>query len=109
MPGLLDEAAPQELREELMTMVADPTQIGYPLMARTIADLDTRDLLPRICISILPVWGDADERAPISIAHQLREAIPRGKACHHARRGTPQQSRQPAPFNAQVRAFCHPS
>jgi pimeloyl-ACP methyl ester carboxylesterase len=40
------------------------------------AATDHRDLLRQIVVPTLLIWGELDERSPVSIAHELEEAIP---------------------------------
>jgi pimeloyl-ACP methyl ester carboxylesterase len=41
-----------------------------------VAETDQRDLLPQIVVPTLLIWGELDERSPLSIAHELDAAIP---------------------------------
>lgn len=105
IPGLFSDAAPEELREELAAIMSDFHPIGYRLMIQT-ANLDTRDLLPNIRVPTLLVWGDADKRAPMTVAHQLRDAIPEARLAIIPGAGHVSNLEQPARFNAEVRGFC---
>ncbi len=105
IPGLFSDAAPDELRVELAAIMSDFHPVGYRLMIQT-ANLDTRDLLPNIQVPTLLVWGDADRRAPMTVAHQLRDAIPRARLAIIPGAGHVSNLEQPARFNAEVRGFC---
>ena len=48
-------------------------------MAHALAETDLRDLLPQIEAPTLLLYGDADERSPLSIAHALHATIPGSK------------------------------
>lgn len=67
--------APPALVAELSAVMADFHPSGFRLMARSLADTDTADLLPTIAAPTLVLWGDDDRRSPILIAGQLRAAI----------------------------------
>ena len=45
-------------------------------MAKAMAGADLRDVLPRIEVPTLLLYGDADVRSPLSIAERLRADIP---------------------------------
>ena len=53
--------------------------VGFRLMATSSAQVDTRDLLPKISIPPLLIWGDADARSPMRVAQQIHGAIPGAK------------------------------
>ena len=40
------------------------------------AHADLNDVLPRIAVPTLLVWGELDARSPLSVARQFEEAIP---------------------------------
>jgi pimeloyl-ACP methyl ester carboxylesterase len=48
-------------------------------MARALADADTRDLLPEIRIPTLLLWGEADARSPLNVAHAMKALIPEAR------------------------------
>jgi pimeloyl-ACP methyl ester carboxylesterase len=45
-------------------------------MAYALAEADLRAVLPHIDVPTLLVYGDADERSPLSVARELHAAIP---------------------------------
>ena len=96
----------QEVREELAGIMADFHPIGFRLMATALAHADTRDLLPTIRVPTLLVWGDADARSPMAVAHQMRDAIPNARLAVIAGAGHVSNLEQPARFDAEVRNFC---
>ena len=40
------------------------------------AETDQRDLLPRIAVPTLLIWGECDVRSPLAVARQFELAIP---------------------------------
>jgi pimeloyl-ACP methyl ester carboxylesterase len=108
LPGLLTENASQELRDEVVGFMSDFHPAGYRAMAHTLADTDTRDLLPRIHVPTLLLWGDDDRRSPLSVAEQLRDAIPDASLVVIPEAGHVSNLEQPARFDAAVRDFAHP-
>lgn len=106
IPEMFSDAAPPSAREELSAVFADFHPLGFRLMAKSLADTDTTDLLPKIGVPTLVLWGERDQRSPMSIAEQLRDAIPRAELRVLARAGHVSNMEQPLEFNAQVRRFC---
>ena len=106
LPGLLSENAPPELREEVVEVMSDFHPAGYRAMALAVADSDTRDLLPRIGVPTLLLWGELDRRSPLSVAEQLRDGIPGAQLTVIPDTGHVSNIEQPARFNAAVRDFC---
>jgi pimeloyl-ACP methyl ester carboxylesterase len=74
-------------------------------MATASARVDTRELLSTIRVPTLLVWGEADKRSPLSVAHQLRDAIPGAKLAVIAGAGHVSNLEAPMQFNALVRDF----
>ena len=72
------------------------------------AEADQRDLLPRIAVPTLLIWGELDARSPLDVARQFEQAIPDTKL--HVIPGVGHVSNLEAPeqFNAAVREFCRP-
>jgi pimeloyl-ACP methyl ester carboxylesterase len=99
------EAAPHHLKEEMSAVVSDFHPLGFRLMAKSSADTDTTDLLPKIGVPTLLMWGDDDRRSPINVAEQLRDAIPNAQLAVIANAGHLSNMEQPEEFNAQVRRF----
>ena len=75
-------------------------------MAKSSADTHTTDLLRNIGVPTLLLWGDADQRSPLIIAEQLREAIPNAELAVIANAGHVSNMEQPEEFDAHVRRFC---
>jgi len=79
---------------------------GFRLMATALAHADTRDLLPSIGVPTLLVWGDADARSPMTVAHQIHDAIPDARLAIIPGAGHVSNLEQPARFDSWVRNFC---
>jgi pimeloyl-ACP methyl ester carboxylesterase len=106
VPEMFTAAAPPALLGELSDIFADFHPLGFRLMARSLAETDTTDVLRRIGAPTLILWGDDDRRSSLSIAEQLRDAIPGAERHVIAHAGHVSNMEQPAAFNAQVRRFC---
>jgi pimeloyl-ACP methyl ester carboxylesterase len=107
LPGLFAETASSRLRAEVASVVAEFHPVGFRLMARSSAEVDTRDLLPRIRVPTLLIWGDDDRRSPLGIAEQFHTAIPGAEFVLIRNAGHLTNMEQPSLFNSVVRRFCH--
>jgi pimeloyl-ACP methyl ester carboxylesterase len=74
------------------------------------AEVDQRDLLPRIAVPTLLIWGELDARSPLRVARQFEQAIPDTKLVVISGAGHVSNLEQPELFNDVVREFCraHP-
>jgi pimeloyl-ACP methyl ester carboxylesterase len=79
MPGLFSTAMPEDRASELATIMSEIRPTGTRAMAHALAETDLRDLLPQIEAPTLLLYGDADERSPLSIANELHATIPGSK------------------------------
>jgi pimeloyl-ACP methyl ester carboxylesterase len=71
-----------------------------------IAEADLRDVLPRITVPTLLVWGELDARSPLSVAREFARAIPHANLVVIPDAGHMSNLERPEEFNAAVRAFC---
>jgi pimeloyl-ACP methyl ester carboxylesterase len=106
VPGVFTDAAPRHLRDEFSTIVAAFHPVGFRLMSRSCAEVDTRDLLPRIDVPTLLLWGDGDRRSPLDVAEQFHAAIPSAELAIIPNAGHLSNMEQPDVFNEHVRRFC---
>ena len=105
-PEMFTDRASGGLLEELSAIIAGFHPLGFRLMARSLAETDTRAILPTIAAPTLLLWGDDDRRSPLGIAEQLRDAIPGAELAVIANAGHLSNMEQPDVFNAHVRRFC---
>ena len=106
LPGMFSEFPSQAVQERLARIMADFHPLGFRLMATALAQADTRDLLPNIRVPTLLVWGDADKRSPMSVAYQMRDALPTARLAVITGAGHVSNLEAPTQFNAEVLAFC---
>jgi pimeloyl-ACP methyl ester carboxylesterase len=106
LPGVFTDAAPRQLREDFSAILSDFHPAGFRLMALSSAEMDTRELLSRIEVPTLVLWGDDDRRSPIPIAEQLVAAILGAELAIIPNAGHLSNMEQPDAFNAHVRRFC---
>ncbi len=108
LPGLFAGDPPADfvsLLEEIAAAVRpDTLRTQLSLMA----EADQRDLLPRIGVPTLLIWGELDARSPLDVARQFEQAIP--DTTLHVIPGVGHVSNLEAPerFNEAVREFCRP-
>jgi len=106
VPGVFTAAASDELREEFSAIASEFHPLGFRLMSLSSAEMDTRELLPRIAVPTLVLWGDDDRRSPMHVAEQLHDGIPNAELAIVANAGHLSNMEQPVAFNAHVRRFC---
>ena len=63
MPGMFSESAPQELIDEALSIMADVHLAGMRVGLRGFAEADLRDILPRIEVATLLLYGKLDQRS----------------------------------------------
>ena len=101
-------------RDEFVALIADMAAGVRPAnmrnQLRVMAEADQRDLLPRISVPTLLIWGERDARSPLTVARQFEEAIPDAELVVIPDCGHVSNLERPAPFNDAVRGFCraHP-
>ncbi len=105
IPGLVTEAAPVALVDELVAMMSEFHPTGYRLMAYALAEADLRDVLPHIDVPTLLLYGDADRRSPLQVATTLDAQIPTSRLVVIPGVGHLSNLEAPGRFNAEVRSF----
>lgn len=76
IPTLFSGSASAEMVDEFAASVSEFHPAGLQAMARSFAEADLRDVLPRIDVPTLLLYGDEDVRAPLNVAEDLHAAIP---------------------------------
>ncbi len=111
LPGLLGPAVPQESVDELMDIWMDSSGSrhpgGYRATAHSMAEADLRGVLPEIRVPTLLLYGELDQRAPLSVARDLHAAIPGAELVVIPGVGHLTNIEAPEEFNSQVRRFIH--
>jgi pimeloyl-ACP methyl ester carboxylesterase len=106
VPGMFSPSVPPQTRDELSAIMSDFHPLGFRLMAKALAGEDTRDLLPRIQVPTLLIWGDADVRSPLHVAQQLHAAIAGSQLAIISGAGHVSNLEAPGQFTTLVRTFC---
>ena len=105
VPTLFGESAPRELVAEFAASMLERRPAGLRATSRAFAEADLRDVLPRVRVPTLLVYGDADVRAPLDVARDLHARIPGSRLVVMEGAGHLANIEAPERFNAEVRAF----
>jgi pimeloyl-ACP methyl ester carboxylesterase len=105
MPTMFAEPVPTELLDETAAIVSEFRPAGLRASARAFAEADLRDVLPRIALPTLLLYGNKDVRAPLSVAHDLHAKIPGSRLVVMEEVGHVCNIEAAERFNAEVRAF----
>jgi pimeloyl-ACP methyl ester carboxylesterase len=110
LSGLFAGEPPAEfapLLDELAAAVRAES-LGRQLLL--MAETDQRDLLSRIAVPSLLIWGELDARSPLTVARQFERAIPDAKLVVIPDCGHVSNLERPTQLNEAVREFCraHP-
>jgi pimeloyl-ACP methyl ester carboxylesterase len=106
-PGLFAGDPPAgfvPLLEEIAAGVR-PASVRTQLLL--MAETDQRDLLPRIAVPTLLIWGELDVRSPLGVARHFEASIPNVQLVVIPDAGHVSNLEQPEQFNEAVRTFCH--
>ena len=106
LPGWFAGDPPAEFVPLLEEMAADVRPESLTAALHVMSDADQRDLLPRIAVPTLLIWGELDARSPLSVARQFEQAIPDTKLVVIPGAGHVTNLEQPELFNDAVRKFC---
>ena len=106
LPGLFGGDPPAEFVPLLEAMASDVRPESMRTSLLLMAEADQRDLLPRIAVPTLLIWGELDARSPLDVARQLERAIPDTKLVVIPDVGHVSNLERPELFNEAVREFC---
>jgi pimeloyl-ACP methyl ester carboxylesterase len=110
LPGLFAGDPPAEFVPILEAMAADVRPDSMRTALFVMAEADQRDLLPRIAVPTLLIWGERDARSPLSVARQFEDAVPDATLVVIPGAGHLRNLEAPELLNDAVREFCraHP-
>jgi pimeloyl-ACP methyl ester carboxylesterase len=107
LPTMFSASAPAEMFDELRASLATFHPTGLRVMARSFAEADLRDVLPRIEVPTLLLHGDKDVRSPLDVAEALHAAIPHSRLVVLPGVGHMSTIEAADRFNREVRHFLH--
>jgi pimeloyl-ACP methyl ester carboxylesterase len=106
LPGLFAGEPPAAFAALLDEVAADVRPHTLRIQLSVMADTDQRELLSRVAVPTLLVWGELDARSPLDIARQFEDAIPDTELVVLPGSGHVSNLERPDEFNEAVRAFC---
>jgi pimeloyl-ACP methyl ester carboxylesterase len=106
LPGLFAGDPPAEFVPLLADMAAEVRPESFRAALLLMAETDQRDLLPRITVPTLLIWGEQDVRSPLSVARQLKRSIRHAQLVVIPGAGHLSNLERPEEFNDAVRKFC---
>jgi pimeloyl-ACP methyl ester carboxylesterase len=104
--GLFAGDPPPEFVPLLGEIFAAVRRESLSTLLLVMAAADQRDLLPRIAVPTLLIWGELDARSPLSVARQFERAVPDTTLVVIPGAGHVSNLEQPEQFNEAVREFC---
>jgi pimeloyl-ACP methyl ester carboxylesterase len=104
-PTLFSGTASKERVDAFAAIMAELHPSGFRAMAHSLAEADLRDVLPRIDVPTLLLYGDADVRAPLQVGEDLHAAIPGSRLVVLSDVGHMISVEAAERFDAEVRAF----
>jgi pimeloyl-ACP methyl ester carboxylesterase len=104
-PTMFTDSAPAELVEEFAASMREFHPAGLRANSRAFAQADLRDVLPRVAVPTLLLYGDQDVRAPANVADDIHAGIHGSKLVVIPGAGHICNIDAPERFNAEVRAF----
>jgi pimeloyl-ACP methyl ester carboxylesterase len=105
LPSMLSDSAPPELAGELLAIMQDARPAGTRTMLHAMAECDLRDVLPRVDVPTLLLYGELDSRSPLPVAESLHASMPGSKLVVLPGAGHVANMERPHEFNAAVRDF----
>jgi pimeloyl-ACP methyl ester carboxylesterase len=106
VPEMFTASVSQTVKDELAVIFHDFHPHGFRLMTMSTAETDSTDLLPKIDVPTLLIWGEDDERSPLFVARQFKASIPGAELAVIKNAGHVSNMERPDEFNALVRRFC---
>jgi pimeloyl-ACP methyl ester carboxylesterase len=105
VPEMFSESAPADVREELGAIFADFHPRGFRLMAKSLGETDTTDLLRTVRVPVLVLWGDVDSRSPLAIGQRIQSLTPEAELQVMERTGHVSNMEAAATFNELLLGF----
>jgi len=105
LPTIFSESASAERVQEFVASMYGFHPAGFRAMAHASAEADLRDVLRRIEVPVLLLFGDKDVRAPLNVAEDLQAAIHTSRLVVMQGVGHVSSVEAAERFNSEVRAF----
>lgn len=110
LPGLFADEPPPELVSLMERIAADVRPASMRRQLAIMAEADLCDVLPRIAVPTLLIWGERDARSPSFVANSFESMIPGAELVLIPGAGHLSNLERPDAFNEAVLRFCraHP-
>jgi len=105
LPTMFSRSVSAQTLQEFGANISNFHPDGLRSMARAFAEADVRDVLGRIDVPTLLLYGDADVRAPLDVAEKLHAAIPASELVVMAGVGHVSSVEAGARFSTEMRTF----
>jgi pimeloyl-ACP methyl ester carboxylesterase len=105
LPTLFTERANPAVVAEIVDVMLDVRPAGLRALLNATGRADYRALLPTISVPTLLIYGQGDQRSPLSVAHELHRQIPGAALAVIPGAGHLVFAEAPDAFNAVVRRF----
>lgn len=109
LPGFFASSVDEQTTAEVLRIMCDCRPAGIKPMVNAFAQADLREALPDIAVPTLLLYGELDQRAPLSVAHDLHRGIPRSDLVVLPGVGHVSNLEAPDAFNREVRRFIETS
>ena len=108
MPGLFSAKLPVDRARSLEIIMADSRPVATRAMAHALAECNLNDMLSRITVPTLLLYGDADERSGPEVAKALNAHIPTSRLSILPGMGHMGYLESPEQFDNAIREFLSP-
>ena len=105
LPTLFTDRATDEMIDELVEIMTGFHPIGVRAMLHALAEADLREVLPRIEVPTLLLYGEEDQRSPMTVAREMHARIPGSTLVSIPEVGHQSNIEAADLFNAEVRHF----
>ncbi|WP_395359134.1 alpha/beta fold hydrolase [Streptomyces sp. YH02] len=106
LPGLYAAGPPERFTAVLDAMSREVRPESMAAQLSLMAEADETDLLPRITVPTLLLWGELDVRSPLDVAYAFQDAIPHAELVVIPGVGHMSNLEAPEAFTDAVRTFC---
>lgn len=105
IPTLLTKRASAEMIDELVALMSEFHPVGARAMLHSMAEADLREVLPTIAVPTLLLYGEEDQRSPLTVAAEMHATIPGSSLVVLPEVGHQSNIEAPERFNTAVRDF----
>ena len=106
LPTLLTDSVPADVRGELTRVLSGFHPEGQRILLNSgFAEHDLRDILPRIAVPTLLVYGENDVRSPLNVAQAMHASIPGSRLVIIPEVGHMVDMQAPGQLNVEIRRF----